>query len=218
MPNLYSLLSGGQQIDSNSYLRNDRDTKNAITLSDIQMASIRDFDTAPTVMSSTLMERGGMIRDSILSSYSKYGAAAGKDPSLQATLDLAMSLVLNKPYEEVARNHKAYKMVFAGRDMDDKDLGRAMVDAWGSDSVSNDIAMLQRRKDATDDSEEEARLEEQIRAKERDLARLGDYSSVRGWFGNQLVETWAIAPQVISGATRSMVTALVFAAQHPVHL
>ena len=211
MPNIYSLMSNGQRINSNSYLRNDRDTRDTVTLSDIRMTSIRDFDTAPTAMSSTFMEKGEMIRDTILSSYSKYGSAAGTDPSLQATLDLAMSLVLNKPYEDVSRNHKAYKIVFAGRDMDDKELGRAMVDAWGSDSVANDIAMLQRRKDATNDPEEEARLEEQIQARERDLARLGDYSSVRGWFGDQLVKSSAIAPQVIEGASRSILMALVFA-------
>lgn len=207
--NYYALRA---RIASDEYMRNDRETQDSVRLSDIRMMSIRDFDTAPTVMSSEFIERGAQVRDSILGAYSKYGDAVNKDFTLRSTLDLAMSLVLNKPYESVAKNHDAYKRIFTGQDLDDKSLGTAMADAWNSDQIANDIATLQRRKDATDDPEEEAFLEKQIMAKEREAVRLGDYSSVRGWFGDQLVKTAMIAPQVMKGATQSVVYALAFAA------
>ena len=207
--NYYALRA---RIASDEYMRNDRETQDSVRLSDIRMMSIRDFDTAPTVMSSEFIERGAQVRDSILGAYSKYGDAVNKDFTLRSTLDLAMSLVLNKPYESVAKNHDAYKRIFTGQDLDDKSLGTAMADAWNSDQIANDIATLQRRKDATDDPEEEAFLEKQIMAKEREAVRLGDYSSVRGWFGDQLVKTAMIAPQVGRGAVQSVVYALAFAA------
>lgn len=200
-----------QRITSNSYFENDKTKKKTVSLSDIRMSSVRDFDTMPTVMSSSFLERGQEVRDGVLSAYSKYGAAASQDPMLRSSLDLAMSLVLNKPYDDVARNHDTYKLIFTGQDLDDKSLGTAMVDAWNSDAVANDIARLQRMKDATDDQATIDRLEEQIRAKERDAIRLGDYSAVRSWFGDQLIKSAQIAPQVIEGASRSALMALAFA-------
>lgn len=214
MANIYSLMQPGQRITSSSFLKNDKTKKNKVSLSDIRMASIRDFDTVPTPMSSTFMERGSEVRDGVLSAYAQYGSAMKFDPALRSTVDLAMALVMNQPYDKVAKNHDAYVRIFAGQDLDDKSLGEAMVDAWNSDQVATDIANLQRRKDASDDAAEIARLEEQIQAKERDAVRLGDYTEragIRGWFGNQLVKTMQIAPQVIEGATQSMVYALAFA-------
>ena len=211
MPSIYSTLPSGTKIDSRSYLRNDNERKATVTLSDLQGMTLRDFDTAPTVMSSEFMEKGEMVRDSILGAYTQYGADAGQDPYLRQTLDLAMSLVLNKPLEQVMHNHDAYKRIFTGQDLDDKTLGQAMVDAWDSDSVSSKISALQRRKDATDDPDEILRLEEQMVKLERDLARLGDYSPVRSWFGDRLVKAAAIAPQVMDGAIWSGLYALAFA-------
>ena len=214
MPNIYSLIQPGQTINSGSFLKNDKTKKNQVTLSDIRMASIRDFDTVPTPMSSAFMEKGSEVRDGILSAYSQYGSAMKYDPALRSTVDLAMSLVMNQPYDKVARNHDAYVRIFSGQDLDDKTLGDAMVDAWNSDQVATDIATLQRRKDATDDEDEIARLEEQIQQKEREAIRLGDYTDragIKGWFGNQLVKTMQIAPQVIEGATQSMLYSLAFA-------
>lgn len=214
MPSIYSLIQPGQTINSGSFLKNDKTKKNQTTLSDIRMASIRDFDTVPTPMSSAFMESGSEVRDGILSAYAQYGSAMKYDPALRSTVDLAMSLVMNQPYDKVTRNHDAYVRIFAGQDLDDKALGEAMVDAWNSDQVATDIATLQRRKDAAEDEDEIARLEEQIQAKERDAIRLGDYTDragIKGWFGNQLVKTMQIAPQVIEGATQSMLYSLAFA-------
>lgn len=214
MANIYSLMQPGQRITSSSFLKNDKTKKNKVSLSDIRMASIRDFDTVTTPMSSTFMEMGSEVRDGVLSAYAQYGSAMKFDPALRSTVDLAMALVMNQPYDKVAKNHDAYVRIFAGQDLDDKSLGEAMVDAWNSDQVATDIANLQRRKDASEDAAEIARLEEQIQAKERDAVRLGDYTEragIRGWFGNQLVKTMQIAPQVIEGATQSMFYALAFA-------
>ena len=195
-------------ITSASYMQNDKELRPIYSLQDLSSKlEVRDFDYAPTNMSTAFSEASDEIGRGILSLYADNGQGENLDLAHRLAIDATIAESLGLDYREVARNHKYYVNLFAGDDVEDRGFGEALAKAWEREGVEQDIAGLQNRFDASRDEKERKRLLREIEDLETKALQLQDYTD-RGWLGNSMVNT---AP-IIRQATRTIMYTAVGAA------
>ena len=186
----------GSEITSASYMLNDEENRPLYSLIDLSSkVQTRDFDYAPTNLSSEIADASDAIGRDILSMYGQSGQGNEVDLATRMAIDTTIAGAFGLDYRDVARNHKYYVNLFAGEDVEDRGFGEALAKAWERESVEQDIARLQNRFDYTYDDDERRRLLEEIEGLELRSLQLGDYSN-RGWLGNGLVNTMPIIRQI----------------------
>lgn len=192
-------------IDSNSYKRNDRTLRPVYQVEDLRSKlSVRNFDVAPTNMSTEFSNAADAVGRQVLQIYGQSGQGNNVDGVYRMAIDATISSAFGLDYRDVARNHKYYATMFAGENVEDRGFVEALSKAWESENLSRDIAFLQNRFDMSRDSEERNRLLKEIENTELKLMQSYDYTD-RGWLGNSLVNTAPIMNQL----TRTLATTYV---------
>lgn len=197
-------------INSNSYRENDttRYVKNVVLPNEFSNLSARDFDVSPTPFSSDLMTRMQESSEYVLS---MYGGNSGKsiDFATRYGIDSLMAYSLNLPLQQVQKNHSLYVRMFTGTDMEDKSFFEAFEDSWETQNVQAKIAGLQNRFDYSNDPDEKKQINADIADLQKQLVKLGDYSS-RSWFGTQAVAAAPIFNQVVRTSANSLIGSIIF--------
>lgn len=131
----------------------------------------------------------------LLSSYGETGSQTQVDRVYGHGVDTAMSLVLNKPIEEIIANRDAYKMLFTGGEkLDDRSFVEAFSKSWQSEENSRYIARLQNKFDKSKDEDEKADLLKQIEIAELQQIKMQDYAE-RGWLQHNVIQSAPILRQ-----------------------
>ena len=184
------------RITSASYMQTDKELRPIYTLEDLSSKmKTRDFDYAPTVLSTDFSERADAVGREILQMYAASGQGEDIGIATRLAIDATIAGAFGLDYRDVARNHSYYVSMFAGEDVEDRGFLEALSKAWQREGVDNDIAGLQNRFDASDDDEEKQRLLREIEELELKSLQLQDYSN-RGWLGNTAVNTMPIMRQM----------------------
>lgn len=191
MPNTFN-----PPINSTSYMQNDKQYRPMYQLEDLRSKiNVRDFDAAPTAMSTEFEKAADVAGREILDLYTQSGQGNDVSPAYTMAIDAVISSAFGLDYKDVARNHKYYTTLFAGEDVEDRGFIEALSKAWELENNSRDIANLQNRFDMSEDETERNMLLKQIEGLELKAAQLQDYTD-RGWLGNNAVNTAPIMNQL----------------------
>lgn len=183
-------------ITGASYMQNDRGLRPIYKLEDLSSKfGARDFDYAPTVLSTDFSERNDAIGREILQMYAQSGQGEDIGVATRLAIDATIAGALGLDYRDVARNHSYYVSMFAGEDVEDRGFLEALGKSWERDGVEQDIARLQNRFDSSDDDDERRRILKDIEDLELKSLQLQDYTD-RGWLGNTAVNTMPIIRQM----------------------
>lgn len=160
----------------------------------------RGYSYAPTNLGDEADSKYETAANQILSIYSQSGVGNDIDATNQFIMDTLMAWAVNKSYREVAANHDYYSMMFTGTKMESKSFGEAFVKSWRTDGLNRKIAKLQRKIDATDDTDSIKMYESRIANLEKEMVKSGDYRD-RGFAANTLIESAPIINQVVRAAS-----------------
>ena len=192
------------RINSQDYKKNDMTMGTRFSTESVKRAvvspfeglSARNFDLSPTVFSSEIQKNISSTVDSIMQIYSQGEEGKSITPEYRYAVDTVMSLALNKPYQDVAKNHNLYMRMFTGEDIEDKSFIEAFADAWKREGVQGKLADLMTRYDYSNDENERLELVKELKDTEQELFKLSDYSD-RSWLGSNVVQSAPIFRQVL---------------------
>ena len=182
-------------ITNASYMQNDKEMRPRYSILDLSSKiETRNFDYAPTNMSTEFSRAADEIGRSVLSIYGESGQGEDISPMYRVAIDATIAASLGLDYRDVSKNHKYFVNLFAGEDVEDRGFGEALAKAWEIEGVSQDIASLQNDFDRSDDEDERRVILEEIEALELKSLQLQDYSN-RGWLKNNVVNATPIIRQ-----------------------
>lgn len=138
----FSLISASDDFNPKEF--SDGYFKNVLLPTGFETLGERDFDTAPTPFSTDAMEKLKDAREQILDVYKRHGGGRGLDYATRNKIDSIMATALDKPLEEVKKNHSLYVRIITGANLEDKSFWKAFDDSLKSFRVQKEIDVLEK--------------------------------------------------------------------------
>lgn len=158
--------------------------------------SPRNLDLTPSVDTQKVKDTMSVLYDDVVNAYSMSEANSNLSGASRFAIDSAISYALNKPLDDVVKNHDMYVTSIIGENIEDKSFAEAFADSWTTYYDNRELAIKQLMYDWSSDDEYRARILDDISDIKRKIIRKQDYKS-RGFVSSNLVKAAPIINQMV---------------------